>query len=98
MQKLKRILALAGVIFLVGMYVIVFILGLTASPATKGALMAAIACTIVIPVLIYAMLLIARVLGTRNSLPEESPEEESNVAQTSDTRANTSGTDLKQSK
>ncbi len=98
MQKLKRILALTGVILLVGMYVIVLILGLTASPATEGALMAAIACTIVIPVLIYAMMLIARVLGTRDSLPVDYLEEDPNAPQTSDTHTNTSGTEHRQSK
>ncbi len=70
MKKIQRILALAGVVLLVGMYLVVLYLGLTASPATKGVLMAAIACTIVIPCLLYAMILIARVLGTRNQSPD----------------------------
>ncbi len=75
MKKIQRILALAGVILLAGMYLVVLYLGLTASPATKGALMAAIACTIVIPCLLYAMILVARVLGTRNAAPD--PEDDS---------------------
>jgi ACR3 family arsenite efflux pump ArsB len=63
MNKLKRILALIGAILLFGMYLTVFYLGLTASPDTVNVLMAAIACTIIIPCLLYAMMLIARVLG-----------------------------------
>ncbi len=96
MQKLKRIFALIGAILLIGMYVVVLILGLTASPATNGALMAAIACTVVIPVLIYAMMLMARVLGTRNSMPEDSPAEETDTDQTADTHTGTACTDHKQ--
>lgn len=63
MQKAKRILALLGIVILVGMYVITFILGLTASPATKNMLMASIACTIVLPCLLYGMMVMSRVLG-----------------------------------
>lgn len=65
MQKAKRILALLGIVILVGMYVITFILGLTASPATKIMLMASIACTIVLPCLLYGMMVMARVLGEK---------------------------------
>lgn len=71
MKKAKRILALAGVVLLVGLYLITLVLALMASPATKGMLMASIGCTIVIPCLIYAMMLIARVLDRRNSEEED---------------------------
>lgn len=73
MNKLKRILAIAGIVFLVGMYLVVFILGITASPATKDVLMAAIACTIIVPPLLYGMMLLARVLGNKEdpTVPEE---------------------------
>ncbi|MCD8398381.1 MAG: hypothetical protein LUD12_14590 [Lachnospiraceae bacterium] len=69
MQKFKRIAALIGVIFLIGMYVVTLILGLTASPATQNMLMASIVCTVVIPVLLYAMMLVARVLGHSEEEP-----------------------------
>ncbi|MCD8075857.1 MAG: hypothetical protein LUF27_12665 [Lachnospiraceae bacterium] len=69
MQKLKRIAAMIGVIFLIGMYVVTLILGLTASPATQNMLMASIVCTVVIPVLLYAMMLVARVLGHSEEEP-----------------------------
>ncbi|MCD8104441.1 MAG: hypothetical protein LUF35_05440 [Lachnospiraceae bacterium] len=64
MEKLKRVAAMAGVILLAGMYVVTLILGLTASPATQNMLMASIVCTVVVPVLLYAMMLVARVLGS----------------------------------
>ena len=66
MKKTKRILALAGVVLLIGLYLITLILALMSSPATKGMLMAALGCTVVIPCLIYAFMLIARVLDGRN--------------------------------
>ena len=62
-KKVKRIVALIGALILIGLYLLVLILGITASPATKDVLMAAIGCTIVLPCLLYAMMLIARVLG-----------------------------------
>lgn len=67
MQKVKRILALAGVILLVAMYGITLVLGLTASPATKGMLTASLMCTIIIPILLYAMMLVARVFSQKNA-------------------------------
>lgn len=65
MKKLKQILALLGAILLVGMYLVTLYLGLTSSPATQNMLMASIVCTVVIPVLLYAMLLVTRVLDNR---------------------------------
>lgn len=71
MKKMKRILALLGAAILIGMYLAVLILGLTASPATKNMLMAAIVCTVIFPCLLYGMILLARVLGSRRDPEEE---------------------------
>ena len=71
MKKLKRILALFGAILLAGMYIITLILGLLSSPASKNMLMASIACTVIIPCLLYAFMLIARVLDNRNHSDKE---------------------------
>ncbi len=65
MQKLKRIAALSGAVLLIIMYLATLFLGLTASPASKNMLMASVACTIIVPCLLYAMILIARVLDNR---------------------------------
>jgi uncharacterized membrane protein len=78
MQKLKRPLALLGAILLIGMYVITLILGLTASPDTKGMLMASIACTVIIPCLLYAFMLVAKVLDNRDLTREDTEKEPSN--------------------
>lgn len=72
MQKAKRILALTGVFLLVLMYLATLVLGLTASPNTKNMLMASIACTVIIPCLIYAIMLIARVLDNRSQDTDKS--------------------------
>ena len=68
-KKAKRIIALIGALILIGLYLAVLILGIT---ARKGVLMAAIGCTIVLPCLLYAMMLIARVLSGRRENEDES--------------------------
>ncbi len=80
MQKIRRIAALIGVILLVGMYLLTLVFALIGSPASRNMLMAAIVCTVVIPVLIYAMQLLARVLaGTgAEDTGEDSDEGEGN--------------------
>ena len=64
-KKGQRILALIGAILLFGMYVVVLILGLTGNENTVGMLMAAVACTIIVPVLLYAMQMMTRILNGR---------------------------------
>ena len=71
MKKTKRILALIGVVLLIALYLVTLILAFFASPATKGWLMASLACTIVVPCLIYGMMLIARVLENRGQNTED---------------------------
>ena len=73
-KKWKRIFALAGAVVLAGMYLAVLILGLTASPAAQDMLMAAIACTVIIPCLLYGMMLIAKVLGDRREPDVPNPD------------------------
>lgn len=74
MKKMKRILAWIGIIVLAGLYLITFILGVTGNESTKGLLMASIACTVIVPCLMYGMMLIAKVLGSRNQPEEEDRE------------------------
>lgn len=72
----RRIIALLGIILLLGLYVAAFIFALMDSPLAKGLLMASIYCTIVVPILLFAMIYIARALQGKGA-PEEaqSPEE-----------------------
>ena len=69
----RRIVALLGIILLLGLYVAAFIFALMDSPLAKGLLMASIYCTIVVPILLFAMIYIARALqgkGTREETPD----------------------------
>ena len=61
--RLRRIFAWAGIILLAVIYLATGILGFFGSPATKGLFKACIVCTVVVPVTLYAILLLARLLG-----------------------------------
>lgn len=61
-SKLKRILALMGVVLLVGMYLLTLIFAFTDPTEGKNWLKASIVCTIFIPVFIYACIMLARYL------------------------------------
>ena len=66
MQKLRRILALLGVVILVGMYVVTLVFALSSSPNANNMLMASIVCTVVVPCLLYGMILVTRALDNRH--------------------------------
>lgn len=66
MKKSKKILAWIGILLLAGLYIITFVLGVTGSESTKDLLMASIACTVIIPCLMYGMLLLAKVLEKKD--------------------------------
>lgn len=55
-----RILALIGIILLLGMYGSTMVFALMKSPAARGLLMGSVFCTIAVPVLLYAILLAAK--------------------------------------
>ena len=71
MKKAKRILALAGAVLLICMYVCTLIFALIDSPAAGGLFKASVAATILIPVLLYAYLLVARLLKNRSDDAED---------------------------
>ena len=58
--KIKRVVALLGVVILVGLYLITLILAFVDPTASKDWLKASIKCTIIIPVFFYAYLLVYR--------------------------------------
>ncbi len=63
MQKAKRIFALTGALLLAAMYVCTLIFALIGSEKAMVLFKASVACTIIIPVLLYGILLIARVMA-----------------------------------
>ena len=62
MKKLKRILAILVVCILVGLYISTLVFALIGSPQAINLLKAAVACTILLPILLYGYLLIYRLL------------------------------------
>lgn len=66
MKNIKRILAVIGVIILVGMYVCTLVFALIGSPASGDLLKASVAATILIPVLLYGFILISRLLKDKD--------------------------------
>ena len=62
MKKIKRILAIIGIILLVSLYVITIVLALTDDPNTMNAFRASVYCTFLVPGLIWACTFIYRLL------------------------------------
>ncbi|MCR4892508.1 MAG: hypothetical protein K5989_10040 [Lachnospiraceae bacterium] len=69
-MNLRRILALVGVILLIGLYVAAFILSFMNHPDSGRFFLAAILCTIIIPVLIHLLLMMNNVRKGKNVLDE----------------------------
>lgn len=67
MKKVKRILALIGIVLLVSLYVITFVLALTDDPNTMNAFRASLYCTFLVPVLIWAYTFIYKLLKNNYS-------------------------------
>lgn len=70
MKKIKRILALAGAILLVLMYGSTLLFAFIDRSKSLGLLKASIACTILVPVLLYAYTLVYKLLKDRNHKDE----------------------------
>ena len=62
-KKMKRVLAIAGIVILAVIYLATFIIGLMGKAEAKDLLMACIVCTVVVPVLMYAMLMVEKILS-----------------------------------
>ena len=71
----RRIVALIGIILLLGLYASTLVFALMDSPNAKGLLMGAIFCTIAVPVLLYAMTVVARNVRGKGVPKEEAPED-----------------------
>ena len=66
----KRVLAIAGVVILVLMYIATFVLAIMNHPDTGKLLMAAIVCTVFIPVMIHLLLMMNNVRKGKNVFDE----------------------------
>lgn len=72
MKKSKRIFAIIGVVILAGLYVSTLILALIGSEQTTSLLKAAIACTILLPILLYGYILLYRLLKKNDETNDNS--------------------------
>ena len=81
MKKIKRILALVGAALLACMYICTLVFALMDSPAATGFFRASVAATILIPVLLYAYILIARLLkgSGSDSVPDNDQDKDSHI-------------------
>ena len=62
MKKIRQILAIAAIILLLGVYAIAFISAFGHSPSASAWFRASLAATVLLPILLYAMLLAAKLL------------------------------------
>ena len=62
MKKVKQILAILGVVLLLGLYVITLIMAITDNTSTLSMLEASVVATILIPILLWAYSFIYRLL------------------------------------
>lgn len=67
MQIIKRILAVAGVVFLICMYGSTLVFALMGSSQSTNLLMASVIATVIVPVLLYAFTLVTRLLNDHNT-------------------------------
>ncbi|MDD3360609.1 MAG: hypothetical protein PHW34_02940 [Hespellia sp.] len=58
MKKIKRILAITGVVILVGLYVSTLVFALIGSELSTNLLKASVACTILLPIILYGYMLL----------------------------------------
>ena len=69
-MQVRRILAIAGIILLIGMYVVSLVLAIIHSPMALKFLKISLGATFIIPVILYFILMFLK-LSTPNLDPEE---------------------------
>ena len=74
MKRVKKVVAAILCVALIGLYVATFVLSLLDSENARNLLTASIYMTVVVPVVLYAMALVAKLLGG-NEQKEDSTEE-----------------------
>ena len=77
MKKIKRLMAIAGILLLAALYVITLVLALTDDPNTMNAFRASIYCTVLMTVRIWAYTFIYKLLkNNRPGTPADAKKEE----------------------
>lgn len=73
MKNFKRLLAALGAFLLIFMYIATLIFALISHPAAAGLFKASLVCTFIVPVLLYAYILVYKLVSKNadNNLNEE---------------------------
>lgn len=71
MDKIRRIFAAAGVVLLLGMYLLTFISAMLATPATHALFLGSLSATIIIPIFLYAYTLIYKMVYKKKDEDKE---------------------------
>lgn len=80
MLKMRRVMAMIGVIIIALLYIYFFFLAFRNDPGTMPALFAAFAATIIVPVIMYALGLLAKNMADYSDSGSSSGESESDVS------------------
>ncbi|MBO4374754.1 MAG: hypothetical protein J5829_06575 [Lachnospiraceae bacterium] len=75
-MKPKRILAMAGVILIAGMYIATLVLALMGSRNTVSLFLLSILCTIMVPLIIHLFMMLRNVRRGKNVMDEPYPYKE----------------------
>lgn len=76
MKGIQKVLCLLAVALLVGMYVATLVFAVSDQPAADGLFKASLACTILVPVFLYANILIYRYLKDRSDFQKKMQQDE----------------------
>ena len=81
MKKAQRILALVGVVLLLGMYVCCFVLAVTGKHEATTLFRAALGATIAVPIVLYAFMMLLKLFPPfrRNEEEDEGDESSSDL-------------------
>ena len=88
-MKLKRILALLGVVILAGLYICTLIFSMMSGELAMGLFRASIFCTVAIPIMLYIYMMVYKVLRGRG-VPKDSqhPQDSNTQKNTVQTKTN----------
>lgn len=70
MKKLKQIIAIAGVVFLLLLYTTTFILAVTTNPHSSHLFFASLIATAIVPIIIWAFLMLLKNMEERREYNE----------------------------
>jgi len=76
MNKVKRIAAILGVVLLISMYLLTLVSAVFASENAHSLFLASIFCTFVVPIMLYAYILVYKLVHKNENIEKHEPPEE----------------------